>query len=411
MVKRHLSQLALLGGSPAFPGKLHVGRPSVPVAENRERLMDRINGALDRKWLSNHGPLVREFEQEVARITGARHAIAVCNATQGLQITAKACGLTGEVIVPAFTFIATAHALSWIGLTPIFADVTPETHSLDPNSIEALITAHTSAIVAVHLWGIPCPIESIGEIARRHHVQVIYDAAHAFGCSHRGRMIGSNGRAEVFSFHATKFINAGEGGVITTDDSDLAQRIRRMTSFGFTDVDCVSDLGTNAKMSEVTAAMGLTSIEMMEDIIRANRINYLTYEKELAGLSGIRLLSNDSRESRNYQYAVTEIDADQAGLSRDQLLEVLQAEGVLARRYFYPGCHRAEPYLSLQSNRERSLPVTERLSSSVLVLPAGAAVDPDEVSEVCEIIRFALKHAGDLVLRSEESVKYAIHGS
>ncbi|HKX31020.1 MAG TPA: DegT/DnrJ/EryC1/StrS family aminotransferase [Blastocatellia bacterium] len=389
MAKRHLSQ-------PAFPEKLHVGRPGALAAEHRARLMERINGALDRRWLSNHGPLVHEFEQAVARIAGARHAIATCNATQGLQIAAKACGLTGEVIVPAFTFIATAHALSWIGLTPVFADVNPETHSLDPDGLERLITTRTSAIVAVHLWGIPCQVERLQEIARRHELPIIYDAAHAFGCSDRGRMIGGNGRAEVFSFHATKFVNSGEGGAITTDDDDLAQRLQRMVSFGFTELDRVSDLGTNAKMSEVAAALGLTSIEMMEEIAATNRTNYEIYRRGLAELPGLRLLPYDTRESHNHQYAVVEIKADQAGLSRDQLLESLWSEGVLARRYFYPGCHRSEPYRSQLSGREPRLPVTERLSAEVLVLPAGAAVEPSEVSRVCEIIQRSLEKSEEV---------------
>ena len=366
-MKQKLSQLTIFGGQPAFAEPLHVGCPNVPEGEARTELMQRISELLDRRWLTNQGPLVLEFERAIAQLLGVRNAIAVCNATQGLQIAAKACGLTGEVIVPAFTFVATAHAFNWIGLEPVFADVDPTRHTIDPEQVEALITPRTSAIVATHLWGSAGPVEQLAQIAHRHRLQVIYDAAHAFGCSHQGKMIGSFGRAEVFSFHATKFINTFEGGAITTNDDELAWKMRRMLSFGFQDLDQVVSVGTNAKMSEVSGAMGLSSLGMMADIVAANRLNYEAYALRLAGLAGIRLLPLDDSDTRNYQYVIAEVQGK--GLSRDQLLEVLWAEGIKARRYFYPGCHRMEPYVS--QSRAYELPVTERLSETVLALPTG----------------------------------------
>jgi len=399
--KKHVSQLALLGGKPAFAEGLHVGRPNVPRGAARARFMKRMTEILDRQWLTNHGPVVKEFEQEIARLTGVPHAIAVCNATQGLQVAAKACELTGEVIVPAFTFIATAHALNWIGLQPVFADVDSATHSMDPRQIEKLITPRTSAIVATHLWGRPCAVEQIEKIARWYELPVIYDAAHAFGCSHRGQMIGSFGSAEVFSFHATKFINSGEGGAITTNDDELAARIRRLVNFGFEGFDRVVDVGTNAKMSEAAAAMGLAGLEMIDEVIEINHKNYAAYQAGLAGLPGVRLLPNDEREARNHQYVVIEIEADRAGLSRDQLRDVLWAEGIMARRYFYPGCHRMEPYLTERAERHfhQVLPVTERLAESVLTLPTGTSVGADEIAVISQIIRLALKGAPEVILK------------
>ncbi len=198
-MKSKMDDLALLGGAPSFPAALHVGRPNVPQGAARTRLMSQIAEILDRQWLTNHGPVVDLFEQEIARLTGVRHAIAVCNATQGLQVAAKACELTGEVIVPAFTFIATAHALNWIGLQPVFADVDPATQTMDPRCLEKLITPRTSGILATHLWGRPCAVEQIEKIARWHELPVIYDAAHAFGSAHRGQMIGSFGSARKSS--------------------------------------------------------------------------------------------------------------------------------------------------------------------------------------------------------------------
>ena len=184
--------------------KLHVGRPNVG---NRERLIERINNILDRRWLTNNGPYVQEFEQRVAELLGVNHCIAMCNGTIALEIAIRAMDLSGEVIMPSYTFIATAHALQWQQITPVFCDIREYPHNIDPNRIEGLITPKTSAIIGVHAWGIPCDVEAIQDIALRHDLKVMYDAAHAFGCSHGGRMIGSFGEAEVFSFHATKFVN------------------------------------------------------------------------------------------------------------------------------------------------------------------------------------------------------------
>jgi dTDP-4-amino-4,6-dideoxygalactose transaminase len=394
--KTKVAQLALFGGAPAFAEALHVGRPNVPQGQARAHLLDDIADIFDRQWLTNHGPVVREFERQLACLTETRHAIAVCNATQGLQVAAHACGLTGEVIVPAFTFIATAHALSWIGLTPVFADVDAATHTLDPAQIERLITPRTSAILATHLWGTPCQTDALADLARRHRLQVLYDAAHAFGCSHQGRMLGSFGRAEVFSFHATKFVNAAEGGAITTDDDELAARMRRMVSFGFEDYDRVADLGTNAKMNELSAALGLTSLARTEELIAINRANYRAYRAGLAGLAGVRLLPYAEAEQRNYQYVVLEIAG--AALTRDELLEILWAEGVKARRYFFPGCHRMEPYRSRRAGArsKRTLPVTERLANSVLVLPTGAAVSATDIARLCQLLEFVLTQADEV---------------
>jgi dTDP-4-amino-4,6-dideoxygalactose transaminase len=362
----------------------------VPQGEARQQFLQSVSELLERRWLTNHGPLVAEFERTLAQKLGVRHVIAVCNATQGLQIAAQACGLTGEVIVPAFTFVATAHAMSWIGLEPVFADVDPTRHTIDPDQIEALITPRTSAIVATHLWGNVCPVEQLAQLARHHRLQVIYDAAHAFGGSHQGQMIGSFGRAEVFSFHATKFLNTFEGGAIATNDDDLAQKMRRMTSFGFDGLDHVASLGTNAKMSEIAAAMGLANLSTIDDITAANRLNYEAYSLRLAGLPGLRFLPFD--EAGNYQYAIAEVRGK--GLSRDQLMEVLWTEGVRARRYFYPGCHRMEPYASRAD--VASLPVTERLAETVLALPTGTAVTPTEIAAICSIIRLALTNADEV---------------
>lgn len=397
IVKETLQDLAIFGGLPAFSHYLHVGNPNIG---NRNRLINRINNLLDRRRLTNRGPFVQEFEQKVIDLIGVRHCIAMTNGTVALEIAIRALGLSGEVIIPSMTFIATPHALQWQEITPVFCDIEPETYTIDPARIESMITPKTSGIIGVHLWSRPCMVDRLEQIARRHNLALLYDAAHAFGVSRYSRMVGSFGDAEIFSFHATKFLNSFEGGAVVTNNDHLAEKIRLMQNFGFAGKDNVVYIGTNGKMSEVSAAMGLTSLESIEEFIDANYRNYKTYQAELAGIPGIQLLSYNEGERNNYQYIVVEVNEALAGISRDQLLRVLEAENVLVRRYFYPGCHRMEPYRSYQPHAGLLLPETERLADCVLVLPTGTAIQPDDITKICQIIR--------LVTLLPTEVKYKI---
>lgn len=402
---RNIDELAIFGGTPAFREKLHVGRPNIG---DRGRLLERINNVLDSRWLTNGGPYVQEFERRIAEFVGVKHCVAMCNATVAIEIAIRALGLSGEVIAPSFTFVATAHALQWQQITPIFCDVDPDTHNLDPRRVEELITPRTTGIIGVHLWGRACEVEALAEIAERRGLGLLYDSAHAFGCSHRGRMIGGFGYAEVFSFHATKFLNSMEGGAVVTGDDELAKKIRLMKNFGFGGLDSVVHVGTNGKMSEVSAATGLTSLESMDEFVAVNRSNYGRYGENLAGTRGVRLLAYDAAEKSNYQYIVLEIDEDEAGVSRDELARVLWAENVLARRYFYPGCHRMEPYRSYFPHAGLLLPETERLTGRVLVLPNGTSVGAHDVDLICEIIRLVVENRGEFRARlSDETAARA----
>jgi dTDP-4-amino-4,6-dideoxygalactose transaminase/2-polyprenyl-3-methyl-5-hydroxy-6-metoxy-1,4-benzoquinol methylase len=386
--KNTWTDLAIFGGQPAFPEQLHVGRPNIG---NRSHLQERIDGALSRRWLTNNGVLVQELERRISEFIGVKHCIATCNGTVGLEIAVRSLGLTGEVIVPSFTFVATAHALQWLNITPVFCDVDPRTHNIDPQQIERLITSRTTGIIGVHLWGRACDVDALAEIAARHRVALLFDAAHAFACSHHGRMMGNFGNLEVFSFHATKFFHTFEGGAIVTGDDTLAATARAMRNFGFSSQDDVIDVGTNGKMSEASAAMGLTGLECLDEFVATNYSNYKHYQTALAGLPGIRLLSCEEKEKLNYQYVVLEVDETVTHVTRDQMLEVLHAENVLARRYFHPGCHRVEPYRSLFP--ELRLPVTEILARRVLVLPTGTAINAAEVRGISEIIRLLIENS------------------
>lgn len=366
---------------------LHVGRPNIG---DRAALMSRINDILDCRWLSNNGPQVQEFEAKVAQILDVKYAIAMCNATVALEIASRAIGLQGEVILPSYTFVATAHALQWQGITPVFCDVDPQTHNINPACIERLITPRTSGIVGVHVWGRPCDTEAIADIARRHCLKVMYDSSHAFGCSRGGKMIGGFGECEVFSFHATKFVNCFEGGVVTTNDAELAEKMKLMRNFGFEAFDKVVYLGVNGKMSEISGAMGLTNLESMQQFVDINRRNYLLYRDGLAGLPGISLIHYDEAEKNNYQYVVIEVDPSLCGRTRDEIVAFLHSKNIMARKYFWPGCHKMEPYRSLQPNADLLLPETIRVAERVIVLPTGQAVGSETVSRVCSDIRRSL---------------------
>lgn len=376
--------------TPVFAEPLHVGRPNIG---SREAFLKLAGEMFDRRWLSNNGPLVQDLEARIARYLGVKHCVSMCNGTIALEIAIRALKLEGEVIVPSYTFIATAHALSWQGITPVFADIDPRTHNLDPEAVRRMITPKTTGIISVHLWGRPAPVEKLQAIADEHGLQLMFDAAHAFGCTHGSRMIGNFGRCEVFSFHATKFFNTFEGGAVVTNDDELAETMRLMRNFGFKGYDNVIHPGTNGKMTEICAAMGLVNLDAVETVIAANRANHKAYRDALAGIPGISLLPYDESEKNNYQYVVVEVD-ESCPVGRDALVDILQAENVKARKYFWPGCHKMQPYRDLQPHAGLLLPNTEHVAERVIVLPTGTAVERATIEQIDKIIRNATCLAG-----------------
>ncbi len=381
---------AVLGAKPEFKRTLHVGRPNMP---DRAAFLRRINEVLDSGWLSNFGPMEQEFERRVAETAGTKYCVATCNATTGLEVAIAGLGMTGDVIVPSFTFIATVHALWRQGLRPVFCDVDPETHCLDVDCVEAAITSRTTGILGVHLWGNSCDSLALREVADKHGLKLMFDAAHSIGCRSDGAGHDGIGDAAVFSFHATKCVHAFEGGAIVTNDSDLEKKLRLMVNFGFAGEDAVAHLGTNGKMSEASAAMGLTSLESMDRFFEHNKRNYMAYSAGLGEIPGIKLMRRHTNRPHNFQYIVTEIDADAFGLTRDELVAALRLENVCARRYFHPGCHRMEPYVGLSPRAGQTLPVTEILTDRVMVLPTGTAISTDDISRICRRISALSRNA------------------
>lgn len=363
--------------------ELHVGAPNIGDRQVFDHLVDQIFRS---KRFTNNGPLVREFEQLLADYLGVRHCITVSNGTVGLQIACQALELSGEVIMPAFTFVATPHAISGVGLTPVFADVDLNTHTLCPASVESQIGRKTAAIVGVHCWGNLGYADALQEIADKHGLPLFFDAAHAFGCGQQYAMAGNFGRCEVFSFHATKFFNTFEGGAIATNDDALAEKIRSRRNFGFAGMDCVAGPGTNAKMPEICAAMGISMFARLDEILAHNKRNCDLYHLRLAQTPGIRLYSQGRTARTNWQYVVLEIDEQGFGCTRDQVMAWLHQHQILARRYFFPGCHTMPPYVDSLNNGTRSLKNTDWLCQRVLCLPTGGDVSDEDVNRVCDVL-------------------------
>jgi dTDP-4-amino-4,6-dideoxygalactose transaminase len=256
-----------------------------------------------------------------------------------------------------------------------------------------MITDRTSGILGVHLWGRSSPVVALQELADDHGLRLLFDAAHAFGCSSSGTMIGNFGDCEVLSFHATKFFNTFEGGAVLTNNDELAEAMRLMRNFGFAGLDNVIHPGTNGKMTEICAAMGIVNLDSIDAVIDANKRNYEIYSEELAKLKDISLLNFDRSERQNYQYVVVEV-AEECALRRDSIVEALHAENVRARRYFWPGCHNMLPYRTLFPKAGKGLPITQSVADRVIVLPTGPTMDESMVRAVASVITTLIEDGG-----------------
>ena len=389
-----LDDFALLTGrSPLFEKPLPVGQLYMP---ERLRFESAMRDIFERRYFTNHGPLAQDFEKKLAEALGVRHAICVTNATIGLVMAADALELSGKVIVPSHTFIATAQSLKWCGLEPVFCDVDPVTHQISATEIEALVDDETSAVLGVHLWGGACDITALERVCQQHELKLFFDSAHAFGCRVGDSHIGGFGELEVFSFHATKVLSATEGGCITTNSDETAAKLRNIrSSYGAgTPVPVVKT--SNGRMSELQAAIGLMSLEDFDKNQASNKKLFEVYTDRLKDIDGIELYVPKNVTKSNYQYAACDVEADEFGMSRDTLLQVLQAENVLARRYFYPGTHRCLGFDIDADEVAKRLPVTERLCLTGLQLPLGARVSVDAAHKICDVIEFAKSSAQKL---------------
>lgn len=335
-------------------------------------------------FLTNAG-YVRKLEDRAARMLDVPHVVAVSSATSGLILTCKLLGLTGEVIVPSFTFFATVHGLVWNNLTPVFCDCDPQTFNADPESVERMITRRTSAILAVHVFGNPANIAALARIAREHKLKLLFDAAHGFGSAYRAKPLGRYGDAEVFSLSPTKLAPAGEGGIVTTRSRKLANELKVARDYGNPgDYNC-SFVGLNARMAEWNAVFGWAALNRMPQLAHRRRRLAERYKKNLAGLPGLSFQSIPENHLSSFKDFVIMVDPRRAGLSRDDLAQFLAARNIDTRRYFFPPVHRQTAFRRF-AKRGQKLPVTDFVSRNILALPLYSHQQTAEIDRVVQTV-------------------------
>ncbi|WP_163583238.1 DegT/DnrJ/EryC1/StrS family aminotransferase [Gracilibacillus saliphilus] len=371
--------------------------PNQPIMVTRPLLPDlssvncQLKDVWDSKWITNNGPKSKELLQELKNYLSVKHFSLFNNGTLALILGLKALKLEGEVITTPFTFPATVEALDWNGLTPVFCDIDTETLNIDANKIESLITDRTSAILGVHVFGNPCNVNKIQQIADKYNLKVIYDGAHVFGTYLNGKPIGEHGDMTMFSFHATKLFNTIEGGALTFKNEILNERLDLLKNFGIDKPDTVELSGLNAKLNEVQAAMGLEVLKIVTDEKKKRyRIKEL-YELLLGEIPGIRILTKHKEEQSSYQYFVIEVDEEEYGISRNELHEKLKEFNVYTRKYFYPLCSDFKWYKNFPSAQKENLPVANKKVNQVLAMPFYGDLTNEEVEQICSIIKYLSK--------------------
>jgi len=365
-----------------------------PVYITKSRLPDLLEMAtyLEKIWqdgrLTNSGPLHEELEQALSRYLHVPHLSLFVNGTLALQLACAALKLSGEVITTPFTFAATSHALFWNNITPVFCDIEPEYLTLDPFCIESLITPQTSAILPVHIFGNPCDVEGIQNIADKYDLKVVYDAAHAFGVSYKDRPIGTFGDISMFSFHATKLFHTLEGGALVYQDEGLMQPLKMLRNFGIQDEETIPFPGTNAKLNEVQAAVGLLILDVVKEEISCRKTLTGLYQHLLAEIEGVHCLGVRENTDYNYPYLIIRLDRGKDSFFRDSLYQELKGFNIFARRYHFPLCSDFSCYRSLPSAAPGKLPVAETVVDQVLCLPLYSELQEEGVVQICEIVKY-----------------------
>jgi len=363
--------------------KTYITSPSLPELEEFIPYLEKI---WDNKWLTNNGEFHQLFEKELADFLGVKYVSLFTNGTLALITALQALRITGEVITTPYSFVATTHSLYWNGIRPVFADIEPNSFNIDPKKIEAAITQKTTAILPVHVYGVPCNIEEINELAAKYGLKVIYDAAHAFNVKYKGNSVLNFGDLSVLSFHATKVFNTFEGGAIISHDAKTKERIDYLKNFGFADELTVVGPGINAKMNEFQSALGLLQIKRYDTSIEKRKQIFNYYFEMLSGLEGIELLHPNNDYSGNYSYFPILINKEVYGLDRDEVYELYKAKDIYTRRYFYPLISHFPIYRALDSAKKENLYNAERVSGQVLCLPLFENLEMDTAKLVCDVL-------------------------
>ncbi len=361
--------------------RILVARSSMPPFEE---YVEAIKPLWDSVWLTNMGANHELLGKELKEYLKVPGISLFTNAHMALELTIKALGLTGEVITTPFTFVSTTHAIVRNGLTPVFCDINPVDYTMDVDRIESLITERTSAIIPVHVYGNLCNVEKIEEIAKKHNLKVIYDAAHAFGTEYKGKGVGTFGDASMFSFHATKVYHTIEGGCITTASQKLIDDLFRFRDFGILDEETIDCVGANAKMNEFQAVMGRLNLKYVDGEIAKRAAIVERYRSHLADVPGLRIWQGQENVKPNYAYCPLVIDETVFGCDRNQVMEELKKHNVFVRKYFYPLTNLCDCYVEQYGDAD--VPVAKWTSEHVLTLPMSASLELEDVDRICNVI-------------------------
>lgn len=367
-----------------FSEPVYVTEPLLPDLAETYSMLEII---WQSRQLSNNGKMAQELERKLAAFLGTRYLSVFANGTNALQIACKTLDLSGEVITTPFTFAATANALAWNHLTPVFCDIEEATFNIDADRIESLITNKTTAILPVHVFGHPCEVEKIDRIAARHNLKVLYDGAHAFGVKIKDKPIGAYGDITMFSFHATKIFHTVEGGALIFRDQDLQQKAKCLRNFGLKEDYSVDEPGINGKLNELQAAVGILLLKEVEAEITQRK--YLTnlYRQVLVDVPGITVSQEAEEITANYPYFVIRVDPAAYGISRDELYSRLLSFNIFCRKYFYPLCSNFKCFKGLPSSSADNLPTANKVAESVLALPLHGRMSASDVQKIGGIIR------------------------
>ncbi len=363
---------------------INVTQPFMPPLEEFNEYLKKI---WESKWLTNNGQFHQELEKALCDYLGVNYISLFSNATLALITALQTLRITGEVITTPFSFVATTHALWWNGIKPVFVDIEPTTMNLDPSKIEAAITPQTTAILPVHVYGNPCDVTAIQQIADTYGLKILYDACHTFGARLNGTSLAEYGDLSVLSFHATKVFNTFEGGAIICHDDRTKKRIDYLKNFGFADEVTVVAPGINAKMNEIQAAFGLLNLKYIDEAIQKRQEIANLYRTQLSDIRGVHIINELDGMKPNYPYFPVIIDTKTYGKTRDELYSFLKVNGFYARRYFYPLISEFPTYKGLPSAGAENLPVASRVAKEILCLPIYPDLSYESVSEICNLIK------------------------
>lgn len=356
-----------------------------PVLPPLEEFIPYLQQIWDSKRLTNNGPFHEQLEQALCDYLGVKHLSLFANGTLALITALQTLRVTGEVITTPYSFVATSHSLLWNGIKPVFVDIDPVTLNLDPDKIEAAITPQTTAIMPVHCYGHPCDVERIQQIADNYGLKVIYDAAHAFGVQRHDGSVLNHGDLSVLSFHATKVFNTFEGGAIICHDAKTKQRIDHLKNFGFVDETTVVASGINGKMSEINSAFGLLQLKGIDAVLQQRKAIDARYRAALASVKGIVCLEDAGESVANYSYFPILVQPDYP-LSRDELYQKLQGNGIYARRYFYPLISDFPMYRGMPSAAHANLPVARKMAEQVICLPLHPELELERAEQIAALV-------------------------